>query len=96
MSIIKEAFQVYNPKKHSKDAAQSGGSATSNAGTATAVWYAAEHPTGPATAAKETPSLHPHPDTTPRIVDVGQLPRAEFQEIYNSLPHGAPDNPVNR
>ena len=102
MSSLKEAFQVYNRRKHSADAASQGGGAGShsNSGTGTTVVFGSEYrgaqrrasdsSVGSSASAASALSSGPH------LVDVSKLTRSEFQEIYDSLPRGAPDNRVNR
>ncbi|GMM54689.1 Spg4 protein [Maudiozyma humilis] len=103
MSTLKEAFQVYNRRKHSADAASQGGGAGShsNSGTGTTVVFGSEYrgarrasdsSVGSSASAASALSA----GSGPCLVDVSKLTRAEFQEIYNSLPRGAPDNRVNR
>lgn len=104
MSTLKEAFQVYNRRKHSADAASQGGGAGShsNSGTGTTVVFGSEYrgaqrrasdsSVGSSASAASALSA----GSGPCLVDVSKLTRAEFQEIYDSLPRGAPDNRVNR
>ena len=98
MSSLKEAFQVYNRRKHSADAASQGGGAGShsNSGTGTTVVFGSEYRGARRASDSSIGSASSTLSNGPHLVDVSKLTRAEFQVIYDSLPRGAPDNRVNR